>query len=152
MIRDEADELAIKLFDSLKNIYQNNLQLMRSSEFVLDYVQLLYYKCHQVNLNRGGSYIESSDQIKNKKAAINPINEKEMFSIHCNSGVKLWRNKKDLQRITKPKPFINKYNWERINYPLEKDDWKKIEKINETIRLNFLYTKKEKNILLIFKT
>ena len=61
MIRDEADELVIKLFDSFKNRYQNNLQLMRSSEFVLNYVQLLYYKCHQVNLNRGGSYIESSD-------------------------------------------------------------------------------------------
>ena len=61
MIRDEADELVIKLFDSLKNRYQNNLQLMRSSEFVLNYVQLLHYKCHQVNLNRGGSYIESSD-------------------------------------------------------------------------------------------
>ena len=27
--------------------------------------------------------------------------------------------------MTKTKPFINKYNWEKINYPSEKDDWKK---------------------------
>ena len=40
MISDEADEV----FDSLKNRYQNNLQPMRGSEFVFDYVQLLYYK------------------------------------------------------------------------------------------------------------
>ena len=34
-IRDEADEVIKKLFDSLKNIYQNNLQSMRGSEFAL---------------------------------------------------------------------------------------------------------------------
>ena len=42
--------------------------------------------------------------------------------------------KKDLQRITNIKPFINKYNWEGINF----------EKNNVTTALNVLYTKKEK--------
>ena len=32
----------------------------------------------------------------------------------------------------------------KINYPLEKDDWKKFEKNNVTIALNVMYTKKEK--------
>ena len=50
--------------------------------------------------------------------------------------------KKDPQRITKIKPFINKYNWERINIPSEKDDWEKFEKNNVTIALNVLYAKK----------
>ena len=67
-ISDEADEVTKKLFDSLKNRYQNNLQSMRGSEFVFDYVQLLYYKCHKINLNRGGSYMDSPDWIKNKKS------------------------------------------------------------------------------------
>ena len=59
--------------------------------------------------------------------------------------------KKDLQRITKIKPFVNKYNWERINFPSEKDDWKKFEKNNTTTALNV--AKKEKNIsCLHFKT
>ena len=31
------------------------------------------------------------------------------------------KSKKDLQRITKHKPFTNKYNWEKINFPSEKD-------------------------------
>ena len=43
---------------------------MKGRGFVFDYVHLLYYKCHKVNLNRGRSYQHSSDWIKNKKAAI----------------------------------------------------------------------------------
>ena len=40
---------------------------MKGSEFVFDYVHLLYYKFHRLNLNRGGSYIDTPDWIKNKK-------------------------------------------------------------------------------------
>ena len=58
--------------------------------------------------------------------------------------------KKDPQRITKIKPFINKYNWEWINFPLEKDDLKKFEKNNVTIALNALYIEKNIYILLMF--
>ena len=68
MTSNEVDEVIKRLFDSLKNRYQNNLQSMRGSEFVFDYVQLLYYKCHKINLNCGGSYIDSPNWIKNKKS------------------------------------------------------------------------------------
>ena len=68
MISDEADEVIKTLFDSLKSRYQNNLQSMRGSQFVFDYVKLLYYKYHKMNLNRGGSYIDSLDWIKIKKS------------------------------------------------------------------------------------
>ena len=38
--------------------------LSLEEENIFDYVQLLYYKCHKINLNRGGSYINSPDWIK----------------------------------------------------------------------------------------
>ena len=38
---------------------------------------------------------------------------------------------------------MDKYNWEGINYPSGKDDWKKIEKNNLTIALNISYVKKK---------
>ena len=41
---------------------------MKGSEFVFDYVYLLYYKCHKTNQNHGGSYIDSPNWIKIKKA------------------------------------------------------------------------------------
>ena len=49
---------------------------MGGSASVFDYVQLLYYKCHKINLNRGGSYIDSPGWIKNKKATIIPTIKK----------------------------------------------------------------------------
>ena len=43
------------------------------------------------------------------------------------------------QRISKLKPYINKYNWKGINFPATPKDWKKFERNNKTIVLNVLY-------------
>ena len=40
---------------------------MKGSSFVFESVDLLYYKLHKISLNRGGSYIDSPNWIKNKK-------------------------------------------------------------------------------------
>ena len=113
---------------------------MIGSAFVFDYARVLYYKCHKINPNCGGSYIDSRDWIKNKKAAINPINKKDNKCFQCAVTVALNHAeiKKYLQRITKNKLFINKCNWERINFSSGKVDWKKFEKENVTMALNFL--------------
>ena len=109
---------------------------MKGSGFVFDYVHLMYYKCHKISPNGGGSYIDFSDWIKNEKVALNHE-----------------QIKNDLQRITKIELFINKYSWEGINFPSERGYWKKFEKNNRTISLNVLYTKKEKKTsCLCFKT
>ena len=50
---------------------------MKGSKFVFNYVHLLYYKFYEINLNCGGSYIDSPDWIKNKKASINSVNNKD---------------------------------------------------------------------------
>ena len=47
MSSDEADKVIKNLFDSLKSRYGNNLDSMRGSVFVFDYVQLLHYKCYK---------------------------------------------------------------------------------------------------------
>ena len=123
MVNDEADEVTKERFDSLKSRCQNNLESMKSSEFVFNYVRLLYYKCHKINPNRGGSYIDSADRIKNKKSTINLLQQYAVTVALNHEEIK-----KGPQRITKNKPFINKYNWEGNNFPSEKDDWKKFEK------------------------
>ena len=69
MINDETVEVIKELLDSLKNRYQNNLESKKGSEFVFDYVQLFYRKSHKINPNHGGSYIDSSDWIKNNKSS-----------------------------------------------------------------------------------
>ena len=49
--------------------------------------------------------------------------------------------KRDPQRISKIKAFINKYNWKGINYPSKIDDLKTFQENNPTIALNILYVK-----------
>ena len=49
---------------------------MKRSEFVFDCLHLLYFKCHKINPNRGGSFIDTPDWIRNRKATINPFNKK----------------------------------------------------------------------------
>ena len=117
---NEAKEVIKELFGSFKNKYQNNLELMKGCEFVFDYAHLLNYKFHKINLNRSGSIIDSPDSIKSQ------------------------RNKKYLQKLTKIKPFVNKYNWEGIKFPSGKDDFNKLEKNNVNIASNVLYITKEK--------
>ena len=77
MINNDADEAIKELFKSLKNRYQNKLELLKDGDFVFDYVHLLYYKCHKTNASHGGSYIDSPYWIKNKKIRVNHINRKD---------------------------------------------------------------------------
>ena len=79
MINDKADVVDEKHFELLLDRYQNKLEkLMKGSEFLFNYVHILYYKCDKINPNNGGSYIDSPNCIKNKKTTINPINKKIM--------------------------------------------------------------------------
>ena len=50
---------------------------MKGSEFVFDYVHLLFDKCHKINPNHGGLYTDSPDWTKNKKVTINFIKRKD---------------------------------------------------------------------------
>ena len=61
MISEEADDVIQGIFESLKIRYQRNLEYLKGSEFVFDYVYLLYHKCHKINPNRGGSNIDCPD-------------------------------------------------------------------------------------------
>ena len=105
-------------------------------EFVFDYVHLLHYKCHKINWNCGGSYVDSLDQIKKK----NPINKKRNKCFQYAVTVEL--NYEEIgtnpEKVTKVKPFINNYNWEGRSFPSGKDDCKKFQKNNLTIALNVL--------------
>ena len=114
---------------------------MKKSNLVYDRVRTFYYKLRKISINRGGgSYIDSPDWIKNKKA-INPKNKNDDKCMqHAISVALNYQNiKKDPQRISKIKPFINKHDWKGINFPSHKEDWNTFEKNNTSIYLNILY-------------
>ena len=60
----------ILFFKDIRKIEES----LRGSDFLFDFVYLLYYQLHKISLNRGGSYIDSPKWLKIKKATINPKN------------------------------------------------------------------------------
>ena len=110
---------------------------MKGSECVFNYVHLLYYKCHEINLICDGLYIDSPDWIKHK-ATRNPVKKKDNKCFQYTVTVALNHKeiKKYLQRIARLKPFRNKCNRERINFSSENMIGKKLRKNNVKIALN----------------
>ena len=75
MIGIDTNEVIKELFKSFLQRYQEGLQeKMRGSDFEFDGIHLLYYDFNKISLNRGGSYIEYAEWIKDKKSTINPNN------------------------------------------------------------------------------
>ena len=112
---------------------------MRGSEFEFDGVNFLYYDFNKTSINRGRSYIDSPKWFKDKKSTINPKNnDDKCFQYAVTLALNLDKIKKDPQRVSKIKPFIEKYNWENINFPSTSKDWKRFECNNE-VALNILY-------------
>ena len=74
--------------------------LMRGIEFVFDSIDLLCYELYKISLNRGRSYIDSPEWLKNKKATTNPKNKDDNWFQYVLTVALNYQNvKKDPQRI-----------------------------------------------------
>ena len=78
---------------------------------------------------------------KIKKATENPKNKKDDNCFQYAIAVPLNHQniENNPERISKIKPFINKYNWEGKNFPSHEEDWNNFEKNNKLISLNVLF-------------
>ena len=78
MIDDKANAAIEVRSQSLLSRYQIQLEIsMEGSDFIFDFVHLLYYKYYEMNFKCSQSYIDSPEWIKNKKATINFINKND---------------------------------------------------------------------------
>ena len=121
---DKANDMVDKLLKSLLSWYENNLETStRRSDFIFDLVQLLYCKCHKVNLRKDGLYIDSPDWMKKKKATINLKNRVDKCFQYA---VIVALNDGEIElhpgRVPIIRPFINKYKWKGLSYP-SKNRW-----------------------------
>ena len=94
-------------------------------------------------LNNESTYVKLPKWLKKLKYVINPINDKKgnnkCFDYYS--------------RINKIEPFLKYFDFENINYPLEKEDNETFEKNNESIALNFLKSDDEnKKVSYLFKS
>ena len=97
---------------------------MRESEFIFDSVDSLYYNLNKVSLRRSGSYVDSAEHLKNKKATINPKNsDDKYFQYALTVALNYEQIKHHPERISKIKLFIGQYNWKEIDFPSHSKDW-----------------------------
>ena len=74
-----------------------------------------------------------------QNATINPRNnDDKCFQYAVTLALNLDKIKKDPQRISKIKPFIDQCNWKDIDFPSTSKDWRKFE-LNNKIALSILY-------------
>ena len=135
MIGSETEEVAEKLFMSILQKCQDNLQnKMKGSDFIFNGINYLYYDLNRITISKGGSYIESPKWLKDKKCTINQKNTvSKCFQYAATLALNHDKINRDPQRISKIKPFIDNYNWNDINFPAAKKDWNKFEVINLNI-------------------
>ena len=161
--------------------YQEKLEeKMENSYFVIESVDLLFYSLHKTRLRKGGSYIESPEWLRSKRATVNPKNKKDdkCFQYALTVALNHQNIGRDPQRISKIKPFISQYNWKDTDFQShQKDrknaeqedleklfkkntkiiDWKKFEQNNKTIALNIFFVphynrKRENQVILLMIT
>ena len=87
------------------------------------------------------SELNSLGWLKAKKEAIINNNSNNNFQNALDDSLNYQTIEKDPQRISKLKPYINKYNWEGTDFPAGPKEWIKCEKNNKPIALNILYVK-----------
>ena len=88
------------------------------------------------------SELNSSGWLRAKKEAIinndnNNNNNNNDFQNALDDSLDYETIQKDSQRISKIKLYINKYNWEGINFPAGSKEWQKFEKIIRQLHLMY---------------
>ena len=74
----ETNDAINELFNSFLTRYWEGLEKKKKgSNYIFDKVDLLEYHLHKMSLNRGSSYINSPEWLKNKGATINPKNTRD---------------------------------------------------------------------------
>ena len=85
------------------------------------------------------SELNSLGWLRDKKEAI--IRNNNSFQNALDDALNYRNIETHPERISKLKAYINKYNWEGIEFPEGPKDWKKFERNNKTIDLNTLFMK-----------
>ena len=62
-----TDNIIREIFRYFLRNYQEELEIIKGSNFVFESVELMEYKLHRVRLRRGGSYVKSTEWLGNIK-------------------------------------------------------------------------------------
>lgn len=151
-----TNNIVTKLFNSFMHNYHAEEQILRNgSNYSFESVYLLVICFHNIDLRRGTSHIAAYNWKQNKKATINPqnFNNNECFRYAMIAALHHQDISYHPERITKLEPYVNNYNWNKINFAAGRNDWEIFQRNNKDVALNILYApSNDKRISLIYKS
>ena len=119
----DADDIIRVIFRSFLHNYQEELKIIKGSDFVFESVELMNCKLQRVRLRRGGSYVKSPELLLHKEATINPKNKDDHECFRWSTISALNYNeitKKEFENIFKKIKHEDKHfsshqeNWENF--------------------------------------
>ena len=109
----DTNDIINGLLKSFFKRYQEGLETkMNKSSYTFERVDSLQSHLHKISLNRGSSYINPREWLKNKGVTMNPknTNDNKCFQYAITAGLTHQNIHHHPQRISKLKPSINNYN------------------------------------------
>ena len=122
--------------EEIKLAYKSRYNNKRKNHVILLMINDEAKNCYYFAV-KNLSELNSLGWLRGKKEAI--INNDNSFQNALDDALNYQTIKTNPERISKLKPYINKYNWEGIEFPAGPKDWKKFEQNNKTIALNILF-------------
>ena len=77
------------------------------------------------------SELNSLGWLQGKKEAIINNNNNNNFQKALDDALNYQTIETHIERISKLKPYVNKYNWKGINFPAGSKEWQKFERNND---------------------
>ena len=121
--------------EEIKLVYKSNYN-KRKNQVILLMINDEYNKCYYFAV-KSLSELNSSGWLRGKKEAI--IKSDTGFEDALDDALNYQTIKTNPERRSKLKPYINKYNWEGIDFPAGPKERQKCEQNNKTIALNILF-------------
>ena len=129
IVSHSSEDILCQLYDSLLKYFNESIEGFD-----------IYFD--KKDLKRGSSYIPSPTWLQFKKAIVNPKNKNDNYCFAYAITIAIYHNEigKNLNRISnKLLDCTDKFNWNGIDFPASIPDYKRFEKLNEDIALNFMY-------------
>ena len=133
---ENTNAIIREIFRSFLHNYQQELKMIKGSDFVFESVDLLDYKLHRVRLRRGGSI---SRMVINKGATINPRSKNDDDCLRFSIISALNYNeitKKEFENLFK------KIKHEDKDFLSHKSNWENFKQGYESIAINVLSSSK----------
>ena len=133
----DTEDVIDTLFDTILQRCQQAQETSndKGSEFIPESVELLYYHFQKIDIRRAESYIMSPNWIVNKKATINPKNEKDNKCFQWSIIAGLNYNKIKEKELKK----LLKFRRVDTDFSSYQRDWEEFEQNNILIALNIFF-------------